>query len=1081
MPGAFSSARFVGRESAFARLAPALEAATAATSTTVLVEGDAGVGVSRFVSEAANRVTSLTEPFIVLRGRALPAGTDEPYAPILRALRPLLAGLTDEDLVALLGPSVEDHLRLLPELHARLAHAGALPDRPTVTSAERRQSRVLEGILGVLGRLSERRPVILALEDLHVADAGTRAFATFLARVQRPHRICLVATYQPGEVTRGHPLTAGIAGMLGAQRPAQRLVVEPLGRDELADLVEAIEGERPTGSLLVLVAERSRGLPLIAEELLAARRELSGASLTGTFDDLVIARVALRTPECRRVLRLMSLARRPLSRTELAEVSEQYERTAAGRPPRSSTRPRRGEGPFDGDLTAGLAEAIEHGFVVGDDEAVDFRHELIGLAVAGDLLPGHRHRHHLALAVALTAHPTAAARHWRLARATVEAREAAIAAAGQAEAVHSPEDALNQLELALSSVVPPPRRGRPPDPERARSVEQLGDVSALQVRAAEAAFAAGRPARAVAYVELVMAGLDERSDATALGLLHERLGRYRRAAGDSDGSIAALERAVALIPADPTPERASVLAALAQAKMLEGTFSEAERLAQEAIDVARTCGAEAAPSLAHATTTLGVSLGWGVDPEAGVALLRDALTLAEAAGDHDETFRVYANLTTVLDLVGRHAEAVEVAYEGIEATRRAGLEAVYGNFLRGNAADPLFLLGRWTEARALGASALEWSPAGVAFVDSVDTLATVEIETRAGEYAGRLLGQLLFELEMVRDAQHAVPVYRAAASFALWRHDHVDAVRVARRGWDLVAGSEDWSLIAKMAATCAEVDAVGAADARSRRDLAALASARSRAGRVLGEARAAVHASGVPSTVGSRREADAYLATAAAYHDRLDGEDDPTTWAALAACWESLGHPYEVARARWREAEAILGGGEGRAARSVARRPLEEAARIGLELTARPMLRELRELAGRALIRLPSAVDAMLDEDGVRAPDGTFAAALPVATGAGSEPVEPSALVRGVVGDKPTRADTFGLSRREHEVLALIAEGRTNREIGERLFISQKTVGVHVGNILSKLGVSGRVEAAAVAIRLGLSGEPADTRSARPG
>ena len=47
--------------------------------------------------------------------------------------------------------------------------------------------------------------------------------------------------------------------------------------------------------------------------------------------------------------------------------------------------------------------------------------------------------------------------------------------------------------------------------------------------------------------------------------------------------------------------------------------------------------------------------------------------------------------------------------------------------------------------------------------------------------------------------------------------------------------------------------------------------------------------------------------------------------------------------------------------------------------------------------------------------------------------------------------------------------GRTNREIGERLFISQKTVGVHVGNILSKLGVSGRVEAAAVAIRLGLT------------
>jgi DNA-binding CsgD family transcriptional regulator len=80
-----------------------------------------------------------------------------------------------------------------------------------------------------------------------------------------------------------------------------------------------------------------------------------------------------------------------------------------------------------------------------------------------------------------------------------------------------------------------------------------------------------------------------------------------------------------------------------------------------------------------------------------------------------------------------------------------------------------------------------------------------------------------------------------------------------------------------------------------------------------------------------------------------------------------------------------------------------------------------------------------------------------------------------IAGDPATvsrRTDTFGLSGREREVLALVAEGRTNREIGERLFISQKTVGVHVGNILSKLEVSGRVEAAAVAIRLGLTEKP---------
>jgi DNA-binding CsgD family transcriptional regulator len=339
----------------------------------------------------------------------------------------------------------------------------------------------------------------------------------------------------------------------------------------------------------------------------------------------------------------------------------------------------------------------------------------------------------------------------------------------------------------------------------------------------------------------------------------------------------------------------------------------------------------------------------------------------------------------------------------------------------------------------------------------------VEIETRAGEYAGRLLGQLLLELETVRDSQHGVPVYRAAASFALWRGDHVDARRAAERGWQLVDGSEDWSLVAKMAVTVAEVDAAAGADARARRDLAGLANARSRAAQVVGEAEAAVRASGVSSAIGSRREADAYIATAAAHRARLEGRDDPGAWAAVADSWRKLANPYEVARARWREAEARLNSGEGRPSRARARAPLQEAATIAIELAARPMLRELRELAGRAMIPLPDGIDELLGEDGL-APGAMAAGAATVAAG------ERSALVRGVVGETPApRADTFGLSRREHEVLALISEGRTNREIGERLFISQKTVGVHVGNILSKLGVSGRVEAAAVAIRLGLA------------
>ncbi len=1062
MPARFTSARFVGREGAFARLAAALDAASEGRARTVLVSGSGGVGVSRFLDEASSRLAALPEPFAILRGRARPSGLDQPYAPLIRALEPVLLALDDVELAAALSTGAEDVVRLIPRLRDRARALGVLPERPTATSPERRQARVFESVLGTLGRLAQARPIALVLEDLHDADAATRELVTFLARIASRERLCLVATWQPDELTRHHPLEANLARIAEGPRRPERIELGPLGRDELAALVEGIEGERPSAGALVLVAERSGGSPLIAEELVAARRELSSASLTGTLEDLVVARLARRSPECRRVLRLLAPAGRPLEPARLTAVAEAFEAldVAGGRrPPRSTTGPRRGGPELDADLTAGLAEALEQGYLVEREDGIDFRHELIGRAVDADLLPLQRPRHHAALAMALSGSPVAAAGHWLAAHEPGRARAAAIEAAGRAAEVHAPQDELSQLELALSL-------------SRARAAaEGAADVPDLQGRAAEAAFAAGRPTRAAAFSEAAIARLDARRDRVLLALLHDRLGRYRRAAGDHDGAVAAHRRAAELVPREPTIERATVLASLAQIRMLEGTFSEAQRHASDAIRIARECGAEGRRQELHATTTLGVSQGWGHDPESGVALLRTALGMAREFADLDELFRVYANLTTVLDLLGRRTEAVTVAYEGIEAAKQAGLEAVYGNFLRGNAAESLFLLGRWPESRALSSTALGWSPAGVAFVNSVVNLAIVEIETRAGETAGRLLGQLLLELETVRDAQNAVPVYRAAASFALWRGDHVDARRAADRGWSLAIETEDWVLAAKMAATVAEVDAAIAAEASERHDLAALAGARERSGRVLHEAARSVEASGVPATIGSRREADAYLATARAHRGRVDGGDDPVSWELVAVEWRAIGNPYEVARARWRQAAASLGSGAGRAGRSDAREPLLEAARLAVSLEARPLLRELRDLAGRALIPLPPEVDAAIDPTpglpvmaGHGAPDH--------AAGNGHDPdaAAASPVLIGLAGAvAKAKPDTFGLSGREREVLGLIAQGRTNREIGEHLFISQKTVGVHVGKILDKLNVSGRVEAAAVAIRLELT------------
>ncbi|HSL98428.1 MAG TPA: response regulator transcription factor, partial [Candidatus Deferrimicrobiaceae bacterium] len=487
-----------------------------------------------------------------------------------------------------------------------------------------------------------------------------------------------------------------------------------------------------------------------------------------------------------------------------------------------------------------------------------------------------------------------------------------------------------------------------------------------------------------------------------------------------------------------------------------------------------------------------------------------ARSLARELDDPDVGFRATLNLTTSLALLGRRDEAIAITKEAIEQARTDGLEVAYGNPLRGNIAEALFTAGRWAEARDTIRRALEWSPDAVAFADASLTAAMLEVETSVDERAASLLGWRPLQIEHAPDPQLEVPATRAAASFALWRGDVADARRSVERGWALVRGSEDWAITARMAATYLEVQAAAASDAREQRALPDVTGARERGRRALGEAEAAMQASGLPADAPSRLEADANLATARAFAARLEGDDDPVLWDTAAKAWERAGQPYEVARARWRQAEAALPSHDARVGRAAARGPLLEAVRIARELGARPLLRELTALAGRALINLPpdpaartpvpvgpgtptgAAVDATTSgggrPPGVQAPGGQDDSAVaqgePLAqrSGAGSGPGEAAegapiarpAIAAAFAADDSTRkaGEAFGLSRREREVLALIAEGRTNREIGERLFISQKTVGVHVGNILAKLGASGRVEAAMLAIRLELVPTP---------
>jgi DNA-binding CsgD family transcriptional regulator len=165
-----------------------------------------------------------------------------------------------------------------------------------------------------------------------------------------------------------------------------------------------------------------------------------------------------------------------------------------------------------------------------------------------------------------------------------------------------------------------------------------------------------------------------------------------------------------------------------------------------------------------------------------------------------------------------------------------------------------------------------------------------------------------------------------------------------------------------------------------------------------------------------------WLARAEAEWRRANGENDPAAWQAVVDAF-GPGFVYETARSRWRLAEALAETGD----REAAGREWALAREVADDLRAAPLQAALADLGRRARI-------------------GTATRG----TGSGG------------------RGPLAGLTDRERDVFRLVASGHSNKEIGTELFISPKTVSVHVSNILAKLGAASRTEAAAIALRLGL-------------
>ncbi|MEO7117558.1 MAG: LuxR C-terminal-related transcriptional regulator, partial [Candidatus Limnocylindrales bacterium] len=741
---------------------------------------------------------------------------------------------------------------------------------------------------------------------------------------------------------------------------------------------------------------------------------------------------------------------------------------------------------IDDTLASGLAVEVDPAPGEGGTRPmmpdIGIAHELYAEAIDALALPHERHAIHASLGASTHVTPAEAAWHRTMAWQRSEARDAHLVAARAALRLDPGETTLYQYQAALDL-------GDSGDP-----AETSSDLATTLHAASHAAANAGSFRRAAALVKRAIDARPRRAPSASLtsrtpderaatleaqraekqrqAELYEHFGRFRWAGGDLVGGLQRMRESVEMMPDHPTQALALAQAVLAQHLMLDGSFGESADIAKLACETAAAVGTTADGELGHATCTLGVDMAYLGQFDRGLEVLEQATDIARRSGRLDDLMRAYANRTTLLDLDSRREQALAVVNEGMRDARAAGLGATYGAFLRGNAADILFNLGRWEESERECRAGMAYRPGNAAWFSPILYLGLVLVESRADEEATRLVGQTLLQLEQVPAGQWTALVLRAAVSLLLWRGDAADAVDVCAREWDRVQETADPLQIAMACSTALEAAAALAESARETRDFSAVATAGELAKRVLVDAEHHVARSTLPRSLGARREAELHLDVARAHLLRLQGRASASRWDAIATAWSKVPVPYLQAKARWWQALAELQFGDGRAA---AQAPLQEAWRISGDLPAAPLRQALAELSRRARIRLPGTTGTVIPI--AFGPLGPMPAMARPSRPFDDEPAAPSATAeRLLVAVGPGRP-TFDLSQREMEVLESLAEGRTNREIADRLFISHRTVGVHVRHILAKLSVAGRTEATSKAIRFGLvSTEPLEAR-----
>ncbi len=869
------------------------------------------------------------------------------------------------------------------------------------------QLRLFEGLLELIDVLSEDRLLVLVLEDMHWADRSTRTFVDFLARSLRSERVMLLLSYRTDELHRRHPLRS-LLSELERLEIVRRVELPPFDRVELAEALADIIGEPPGEKLVDRLYMRSEGNPLYTEELVAAGLDGRGAA-PQSLRDAFMLRIERLSSDAQVAARAIA-AGRALDEVTVAHVT--------------SIEPDA--------LQQALREAVaEQVLVAGEDGRLGFRHALLREALYDDLLPGERSELHLALARALEDRveidsdrglefSSAIAYHYAAAGDQPAALRATVQAALAAREARAYGDAADLAERALE-LWP-----RVPD---AAAMIPLDHVELLTLAAAAHRFADDR-GRAEVLLQRALAELDPDVDPRRYSCLLDDLSRIQFTLNRGLEAVETAERALDLLRGgEVSPERASLEVWRARIRVLRGRYREALTEGRAALDTARAAGDRKSES--EVLNTLGmaqIALG---DIDEGVSCLRAAIEIATDDEDIGSMEGAYANLADSLSLAGRTLEALDVAKEGLAAFAARGTRAT--NWLLLTVSDLAWQAGDWQSARK-HFEQVSTHPSGRTLIFRL--LRETELALGAGDEERSV--ECLEELEPLisrsSEPQWIGEFGTLKAECLRRRRDLAGARAAVASALDRIElCTDDVMRIARVTAAGMRVEADIAQRARDLRERADERDALTRA-RIHMQRLSAAEQEGGPVE-------SAWRAVGAAELARARGRSDPKLWRKAAREWEAMSRPFQQGVALWRCTEAQIDAGDRSAAAETAQATLEIAQRMG----AGWLVDELTALAQRARLDLGGSV-------GEPARSG--------ANGSGSD----SGSASGVGEEE----DPFGLTSRERQVLALLAEGATNRQIGAALFMAEKTASVHVSRILSKLGVRSRTQAAAVAHRLHL-------------